>query len=258
MTTTPDVTSEPRSATTGEPVSVVARRNRLGIWLCIASDVTGTVALLVAYSYLWSLNVNSAWAPPKDAFADPLPFILIALGAILAAVLMWWGVRGLREGNAGRMLVAALLTVLVTLATFVGQIVQLSTFPFGPSDGAYASATFWLCISAALHLFMVLTLAIAIHGRTRAGLIRPDNPSHAHLVAMYTTWAAVAISLGALFATTMTQSPNTQSPPMGGFGQPASASSSSPAPSAGPAGSAAPSAGASSAASPSGSASSGG
>lgn len=57
----------PRSATTGEPVATVARRNRLGIWLCIISDATGTLALLISYVYLWSLNVNNQWAPPKNA-----------------------------------------------------------------------------------------------------------------------------------------------------------------------------------------------
>lgn len=224
MTATPDTAgmTEPRSATTGEPVSVVERRNRLGIWLCIISDVTGTVALLIAYAYLWSLNVNSAWAPPKDAFADPIPFWLIALGAVAAVLLMWWGVRGLRAGNRGRMLAAGALATLLLLVTFIGQIVQLSTFPFGPSDGAYASATFWLCLSAAFHLFMVLTLAVGVLGRTRAGLISPANPYHAHLVAMYATWAAIAIVLGALFATTMEESPNTNSPPVGQFQQPSS------------------------------------
>ena len=224
MTATPDTAgmTEPRSATTGEPVSVVERRNRLGIWLCIISDVTGTVALLIAYAYLWSLNVNSAWAPPKDAFADPIPFWLIALGAVTSVLLLWWGVRGLRAGNRGRMVAAASLATLLLVATFVGQIVQLSTFPFGPSDGAYASATFWLCLSAAFHLFMVLTLALGVLGRTRAGLINPANPYHAHLVAMYATWAAIAIVLGALFATTMEESPNTDSPPVGQFQQPSS------------------------------------
>lgn len=222
MTAAPDVSAEqgePRSATTGEPVSVVERRNRLGVWLCIVSDVTGTVALLIAYAYLWSLNVNTAWAPPKDAWADPLPFWLIAIGGALTAGLLWWGVRGLRSGARGRMLVAATLSCLVALVTLVGQVVQLSTFPFGPSDGAYASATFWLCLSAAFHLFMVLTLALGVLGRTRAGLITPGNPFHARLVAMYATWAATAILLGALFATTMTDSPNTDSPPVGQFQQ---------------------------------------
>jgi len=224
MTATPDTAgmTEPRSATTGEPVSVVERRNRLGIWLCIISDVTGTVALLIAYAYLWSLNVNSAWAPPKDAFADPIPFWLIALGAVASVLLLWWGLRGLRAGNRGRMVAAAAMATLLLLVTFIGQIVQLSTFPFGPSDGAYASATFWLCLSAAFHLFMVLTLAVGVLGRTRAGLISPANPYHAHLVAMYATWAAIAIVLGALFATTMEESPNTNSPPVGQFQQPSS------------------------------------
>ncbi len=220
MSTTPE-TDVVLSPTTGEPVAVVARRNRLGVWLCIASDVTGTVALLIAYAYLWSLNVNSGWAPPNDTWADPIPFWLIAIGGVLVAVLLWWGVRGLVAGNRGHMLAAASIACLVLLVTFVGQIVQLSTFPFGPSDGAYASATFWLCIGSAVHLSLVLFLAMGVLGRTRAGLISPANPFHARLVAMYATWAAIAICLGALFATTMTVSPNTQSPPVGEFQQPA-------------------------------------
>jgi heme/copper-type cytochrome/quinol oxidase subunit 3 len=238
MTTTPDV-AEPRSATTGEPVSVVARRNRLGIWLVIVSDAAGVVALLIAYAYLWSLNVNNGWAPPNDTFADPLPFWLVTAGAAGSVLLLWWGLRALRAGDQRRMVLAAGLATLLMLVTFVGQIVQLSTFPFGPSDGAYASATFWLCIGAAFHLSLVLTLLIAVWGRTRAGLISPANPSHAHLVAMYATWAAIAIFLGALFATTMTSSPNNSSPPMGDFQQPAA--SSAPAASGGPGPSAAPS-----------------
>lgn len=220
----------PRSPTTGEPVSVVARRNHFGIWLCIISDATGTVALLVAYAYLWSLNVNGGWAPPKNAFADPLPFWLIVLGSGIVAALMWWGVTGVRQGNSGRLVAASGLALLVAIATFIGQIVQLSTFPFGPSDGAYASATMWLCIAAAFHLAMIITLVLAIFGRTRAGLINPQNPFQGQLVAMYSTWVLVAIFLGALFATTMTVSPNTSNPPFGDFVQaPAAASSAAPA-----------------------------
>ena len=241
----------PRSPTTGELVTVVERRNRLGIWLCIISDATGTVALLVAYSYLWSLNVGGGWAPPKDAFADPMPFWIIVLGGVLVPLLLWWGVKGIKAGNRGRLVAAAGLALLVALITLVVQIVQLSTFPFGPSDGAYASATFWLCIGAAFHLAMVITLVLAVFGRTRAGLITPANPYHAHLVAMYCTWVAIAIFLGALFATTMTTSPNTSSPPFGEFVQaPAAAGSAAPAAASGAApaasGSAAPSAAASS------------
>ena len=221
-----------RSATTGEPVAVVARRNRIGLWLLIVSDAGGTLALLISYAYLWSLNVNGSWAPPKNAWADPLWFWLVTLGSVVVVALLWWGVRGLRAGQPGRMKVAGVLALLVALVTFIGQIVQLSTFPFGPSDGAYASATFWLCISAALHLSLVLTLVFGVVGRTHAGLISPENPSHARLVTMYATWVAIPIFLGALFATTMTTSPNTQSPPMGSFQQPAATASAAPSPAA--------------------------
>jgi len=211
--------TEPLYPTTGEPVSVNARRNHFGIWLCIVSDATGTLALLVAYSYLWSLNVNNAWAPPKNAWAPALPFWLIVLGTVVATLLMWWGLRAMAAGRQGALVAAAALSSLVVLLTFIGQIVQLSTFPFGPSDGAYASATFWLCLGAALHLFTLLFLTTAIVGRTRAGRITVDNHSHVRLVAMYMTWATIAIFLGALFATTMTVSPNSNSPTFGTFAE---------------------------------------
>ncbi len=207
----------PRSATTGEPVSTVARRNRLGIWLCIVSDATGTVALLISYVYLWYLNVNDAWAPPKGRFADDIPFWFIVGGIILAAATMWWGVRGIARGQRGRLIVASALASIIVLVTLVGQIVQLSTFPFAMTDGAYASATFWLAISTAIHLSVVFFLAIAIMNRTRAGLNTADNYSHVRLVAMWMTWVCVAAMLGALCTSSMKVSPNTQSPTFGTF-----------------------------------------
>lgn len=207
----------PRSATTGEPVTTTARRNRLGIWLCIISDATGTVALLISYVYLWSLNVNSAWAPPKDSFAPDLPFWLIVLGVVLAAASMWWGVRGIAKGHRGRLILASGLASVIVLVTFVGQIVQLSTFPFDIGDGAYASATFWLALATAIHLSVVLFLTMAIVNRTRAGLFTKDDHAHVRLVAMWMTWVCVAALLGALVTTTMKVSPNTDSPAFGTF-----------------------------------------
>lgn len=217
-----------RSPTTGEPVQVVARRNRVGVWLCIVSDASGTIALLVAYAYLWGLNVNDAWAPPNNAFADPLLFWVITAGSALIALLLWWGYRLLTHGGRKEPLAVAAIASLLVVATFVLQIVQMSTFPFGADDGAYASATFWLCIGAALHLGIVMVLAMGVLGRTRAGLISPENPSQAKFVAMYATWAAIAIFLGALFASTMTTSPNTSSPVFGEFQKPAPSSSAAP------------------------------
>jgi heme/copper-type cytochrome/quinol oxidase subunit 3 len=211
------VVESPRSATTGEAVATVARRNRLGIWLCIISDATGTVALLISYTYLWSLNVNNQWAPPKNAWADWWPFWAIVAGIVIATALIWWGIAGIAKGHKGRLAGAAVLASLILIASLVGQIVQLSTFPFGPSDGAYAGATFWLCLATAFHLSLLGLLVLAVSIRTSKGLITPDNHSHARLVAMYMTWVCISAALGALVATTMLASPNTNMPLFGTF-----------------------------------------
>jgi heme/copper-type cytochrome/quinol oxidase subunit 3 len=216
-TTTTSSQTIVRSATTGEPVTTTARRNRLGIWLCIVSDATGTVALLISYVYLWSLNVNSAWAPPKDRFAPDLPFWLIVAGVVLAAATMWWGLHGMGKGDRWQLILASALSSIIVLVTFVGQIVQLSTFPFAITEGAYASATFWLAIGTAIHLSVVLFLTVAIMNRTRVGLFTQNNHSHVRLVAMWMTWVCVAVLLGAVVTTTMKVSPNTNSPTFGTF-----------------------------------------
>ena len=205
------------SPTTGEPVTTVARRNRLGLWMCIVSDASGTIALLIAYAYLWGLNVNDKWAPPANAWAPDWPFWGILLILVLATVIMWWGAASIRRGHRGRLILASIVSSLLILVAFVGQIIQIATLPFGPSDGAYASTTIWLCLGAAAHLFMVLFLTMAILGRTHAGRITEDNPSHARLVAMWMTWVCVAVFFGALLTTTLKESGNTESPTFGVF-----------------------------------------
>jgi len=210
-------TTGPLYPTTGEPVAVNARRNRLGVWLCIVSDCAGSIALLIAYSYLWSLNVNNAWAPPKNAFAPDLPFWLIVLGTVLATIAMWWGYKGLVKGHKDRMIIGATLATLIVLVTFIGQIVQLCTFPFDIQDGAYASSVFWLCIGAAIHLFLVLFFTMAMIFRTKADRITSDNPYHARLVSMWMTYVCIIIAVGALFTLVMKESPNTGAPTFGTF-----------------------------------------
>lgn len=49
---------------TGEPIGEIARRTKVGLWTLIVMSVSGTLALVVSYSYLWALNVNGGWAPP--------------------------------------------------------------------------------------------------------------------------------------------------------------------------------------------------
>jgi hypothetical protein len=209
------------SSTTGEMVEVTGSRDKLGVWMIIVSCTTGTIALLVSYAYLWSLNVNSAWAPTSGSanWAPVWPFWVIFTAMFIATLIMWNGYRGLCSGKVAAMKSAALLSSLLLLGAFVAQIFQIARFPFGPADGAYASATLWLAIANGIWLFLAVFLAMAIFNRTRAGRVTPENPNHARLVAMFLTYLCVAAFLGSVFTTVMQDSPNTQSPPFGTFSQ---------------------------------------
>ena len=212
---------EQLSATTGEPADVVARRNRLGIWLIIVSCSTGTLALLISYLYLWSLNVSGAWAPtPGTAnWAADWPFWAITLGMVVATFLLWRAWRVMRSGSNGAAGLAWASTLLF-LILFVGQVVQIATFPFGPQDGAYASATLWIAVANAIWLFMALVLASGVANRCRVGRVSQGDPSQLQFVAMFATYLCVAALLGSVFTLTMKASPNQSSPAFGTFSQP--------------------------------------
>ncbi len=253
-------TSPALFATTGEPVDRVGRRNRLALWLMIIADAAGTVALLISYTYLWSLNVNGGWAPPgarltavetnndipkkvEATFAAEWPFWLVLLIVVLSTVAMWWAYRAGRSGYQTALVTGSVLSALLMVAALVVQWVQISTFPFGPSDGAYASAVIVLCASNLAHMLLVLFLLIGMVNRSRKGLVSQRVSYQAQATAYYMTWVSVAVLLGALVTTFFVTSPNTDPAVFGSFKQSSSSTvSPSPSTSPSPSGSASPSA----------------
>ena len=245
------MSAPPLSPTTGESVAVVGRRNRLGLIFFIVADFTGTMSLIISYCYLWSLNVNNGWAPNQQTFGNndllksrsPLPWAAdwpfwAVLGlTLVATILLWIGIRSLRSGHRGGLVGAAALAFLIVVATLALQWWQITTFPFGPSNGAYASAVFLLTASVFAHLLLVAFLLLAITNRTRAGLVATDNPYQAKLVGYWMVWVCASILLGALCTTFLKESPNTTPANFGEFSlfnPDAATPSPSPSPSASP------------------------
>ena len=238
------------SPTTGEAVSVVARRNRLGLIFLVVADFSGTLALIISYCYLWSLNVNNGWAPNNQTFGNndllksrsPLPwaadwpFWTILVLAVIATVILWMGIRSLRSDHRGGLIVASVVSLIVMIGAVVLQWWQITTFPFGPGNGAYASAVFLLTASTLVHLLLVAFLLLAITNRTRAGLVSVGNPFQAKLVGYWMVWVCASILLGALCTTFLKASPNTTPANFGDFSlvnpnAPAPSPSASPSPS---------------------------
>ena len=219
------------SPTTGEPVAAVARRNRLGLIFLIVVDFSGTMALIISYCYLWSLNVNNGWAPNDQTFngndglksRSPLPwaadwpFWAILAVTILATVVLWVGIRSARGGHRGGLVGAAAVATIISIAALALQWWQLTTFPFGPSNGAYASAVFLLASSTFAHILLVVFLLLAVTNRARAGLISSGNPFQARLVGYWMVWVCVSILLSAICTTFLKESPNTTPSNFGQF-----------------------------------------
>lgn len=226
--------STPVSPTTGEPVEVVASRNRLGIYLLIVIDAMGTVALIISYSYLWALNVNNGWAPPGSQFSDFMsnggpppatgtsfapdgPFWIIAAAVVLTSALTWWSYRLVRRGDHTLATTVSAATVVVAVATLLAQWWQISTLPFSSANGTYASAVLVLLSGNIVHLLIVIFLLLGITNRVRIGLISRDNPWQSQFVSIWVTWIAIAFLLGALVTSIMKVSPNDNPTRFGGF-----------------------------------------
>jgi len=239
------------SPTTGEPVAVVARRNRLGLIFLVVADFSGTMALIISYCYLWSLNVNNGWAPNQQTFGNndllksrsPLPwaadwpFWAILGLAVVSTIVLWIGIRSLRSGHRGALVGASAISLIVVVAALVLQWWQITTFPFGPGNGSYASAVFLLTASTFAHLLLAAFLLLAITNRTRAGLVSTGNPFQAKLVGYWMVWVCASIVLGCLCTTFLKASPNTTP---ANFGEFTLYTPDAPSPSASPSGSASP------------------
>jgi hypothetical protein len=230
-------TNELRSPTTGEPIEVVARRNLLGVLLLIVADVAGTIVLCMSYLYLHYLNTNKSWLPEgKESLwnttgmnitwpgtvqpAVEWPFWAILGVAVIATAFMWWGYRTVRKtGNHGALIAGSTLALLFSIAALVAQWIQISTFPFGPANGAYASAVLLLCSSNIFNLLLVIFILTGIMNRARKGLISGAVWYQAQLASYWMTWVVIAFFLGAIVTTFMVESPNTDPSIFGGFKQ---------------------------------------
>jgi heme/copper-type cytochrome/quinol oxidase subunit 3 len=151
-------------------------------------------------------------------------------------VILWLGIRSLRSGHRGGLMAASAISLLVVIGALVLQWWQITTFPFGPGNGSYASAVFLLTAATFVHLLLVAFLLLAITNRSRAGLVSTENPFQAKLVGYWMVWVCASILLGVLCTTFLKASPNTTPANFGEFtlynpDAPAPSPSASPSPS---------------------------
>ena len=226
----------PLYPTTGEPIADIARRTKVGLWTLIVMSVSGTLALVISYTYLWSLNVNGGWAPPgasltarqtnstlpgkSDAtFAVEWPFWAIFGIVVLSTIAMWFGYKELSRGHRAGMILGGTVALLLALGALVAQWIQITTFPFGVTQGAYASAVMLLCAENIFNLLLIIFLLTGMVNRTRKGLISPLVYYQTKLMSYWMVWVCISFLLGAVLTTFLVESPNTDPAIFGTFKQ---------------------------------------
>ena len=232
-----DDSAQVLAPTTGEPISTIQRRAKAGLWGLVVMDAAGTLAVVVAYAYLWSLNVNGGWAPPgasikpsetdellpssppKASFAAEWPFWMILLLVCLSTLAMWFGYKELKRGNNAGMIVGTASASIITVIALIAQWVQISTFPFAASDGSYASAVLLLCAGNLFNLLILIFLQLGMLTRTRKGLVTRAVWYQPQILSYWMVWLCIAFFLGALCTTFMVESPNVEPAIFGTFQQ---------------------------------------
>lgn len=175
-----------------EDPNIIGRRWRAGVLLLILADAAFVATLIFAYFYLRGLNTSKAWLAPGQSTATIWVNWAIAGGAVLSALIFRQARRSLQAGNEAAYVAASMLALLVLVADAVGQVVQLTTLPFGIGVSAYSSAVYTISGANLYHLLLTIFVGIAMWNRGRMHIYSKDSNWQVRLAEIWWTWIALA------------------------------------------------------------------
>lgn len=181
-----------------DDVDVVGARWRVGVILIIVADGAFVASLVFTYFYLRGLNTQGGWLPKGSSTAAIWVGWAIAAGLVLSAAVYHWGQLGIRAGKSNQLVLGAGVAVGLVLATTVGQIAQIATFPFRVDSGSYASSVFALAGANLFHLLITLFIGVGMWNRARIGKYAVASHWQVRVVGIWWTWIAAAATISAL------------------------------------------------------------
>lgn len=167
------------------------RQFRMLVQLLIVSDAVFVAGLFFSYLYLRALNINNMWIPAKVHPIGAAASWSVAGLMVASAVVYRWGDLGGRAGRHGRQLTGLAVAMLLVLAELVLQIRQLATTGFGAGDGAYASNYYAMAGYHAVHLVLLLLLALGITVRAARGIYRRGEYNEVSLLGYWWYWVTL-------------------------------------------------------------------
>jgi cytochrome c oxidase subunit III len=169
----------------------------LGMFLFIASEVMLFGAFFTAYFFVRVAN-HEPWPTP----GHHLPVFVAGMNTIIlvtSSFTMHWALQSIKRGNRTGLQAGMTLTFLLGLTFLLTQIREYSRIGFSPSTDAFGTIFYCLTGLHGAHVFVGLTLLLAVTIRAFRGHYSPEAHLGVEIPGIY--WHFVDVMWIVVFTT---------------------------------------------------------
>jgi cytochrome c oxidase subunit III len=146
----------------------------LGMFLFIASEIMLFGSFFTAYFFVRVVNNAPHW--PPEGFHLPV-FVAGINSAILltSSFTMHWALTSIKRGNRAGLQAGLVLTFLMGFTFLATQVTEYARIGFAPHDNAFTTIFFCLTGLHGAHVFVGLTILLAMTARAFRGHFSAEN-----------------------------------------------------------------------------------
>jgi cytochrome c oxidase subunit 3 len=162
----------------------------VGIFLFIGSEIMLFGSFFTVYFFDRVVNHASPWPPYRPGttvqFERPAFVALVnTLILVTSSFTMHWAATSCKKGNRAGLKAGMVLTFLLGLTFLLTQIIEYHRIGFNTSDTAFASTFFGLTGLHGCHVFIGLTILLAMTIRSFKGHFSPEHHHGIELGGIY-------------------------------------------------------------------------
>ncbi len=151
----------------------------VGIFLFIGSEIMLFGSFFTVYFFVRVVNNASPWPPyiPGTHIQYERPWFLALINTFIlvtSSFTMHWATQSIKRGHRAGLCAGMVLTLLLGTTFLLTQVIEYHRIGFNTSDGAFAASFFGLTGLHACHVFIGLTILLAMTVRSFRGHFSPE------------------------------------------------------------------------------------
>ena len=170
----------------------------LGMFLFIASEVMLFGAFFTAYFFVRVVAQPAEWPPPPFELPKFVAGVNTAI-LVSSSFTVHWALQAIKRNERAGLKAGLVLTFLLGLTFLITQMVEYARVGFTPHDGAFGSIFFCLTGLHGAHVFVGLTILLAMTIRAFRGHFSASHHHGVEIGGIY--WHFVDIMWIVVYAT---------------------------------------------------------